>query len=137
MRRDGNNMRIWHEDLIPKLCRQHLLAMWREGLGCYKILTENKKGYRNHPAVKEFEDKIEQLWLRLNAIRSEMIKRGYKPKDLQNIFTTRLQAVDYGLGDDRQVAIVGIINSHYEIEDWQILDEQIKVLKNKGCDCQV
>lgn len=36
-------MRIWHESLIPKLCRQHLLAMWREGLGAYKIITENKK----------------------------------------------------------------------------------------------
>lgn len=31
-------MRIWHESLIPKLCQKHLCAMWREGLGCLKIV---------------------------------------------------------------------------------------------------
>ncbi len=65
---------MWHEKLIPKLCRQHLLAMWREGLGIYSILSNNKKGYRNHPAVKEFEDSLGVLWFRLYAVRREMIK---------------------------------------------------------------
>lgn len=127
-------MRIWHEELIPKLCRQHLLAMWREGLGCYKILTEDKKGYRNHPAVKEFEGKIEQLWLRLHAVRREAEGRGYNFKDLPEIHTDKLNAWDYGKGF---WGISGLINSHYEIDEWQTLDEQIEVLKNKGCNCQV
>lgn len=130
-------MRIWHEELISKLCQKHLCAMWREGLGCYKILWENKSGYRNHPATKEFEGKIEQLWLRLHEVRSEMIERGYKPKDLPSIYSDKLQAFDRGLGNYRHFGIVGIINSHYEIKEWQTLEEQIEVLKLKGCDCRI
>lgn len=130
-------MRIWNEDLITKLCRQHLIAMWREGLGCYKIITENKKGYRNHPAVKEFEGKTEQLWLRLHVVRSEMIYRGYKPKDLPSINSKILRGSDNGIGNHRHFSIVGLWNSHYNIDDWQTLEEQIKVLKSKGCDCNL
>ena len=110
-------MRIWHEQLIPKLCRQHLLAMWREGLGAYKIITEDKKGYRNHPAVKEFEDSVGDLTLRLTLIRIEMIKRGYKPKELP-----WNDAVVHGLGN---------------IKQWQKLEEQVEVLKSKNCECKV
>ena len=58
-------MRIWHEQLIPHLCKQHLLACWREALGAYSIITKNKRGYRNHPATQEFIDAPYALWLRL------------------------------------------------------------------------
>lgn len=112
-------MRIWHEKLIPVLCRQHLLACWREGLGCYAILINNKKGYRNHPAVKEFENSAWHLWVRLERIRSEMIKRGYKPKELPNgqHYTT--------------------IYKNAEPKEWQSLEQQIEVLKSKKCQCKV
>jgi uncharacterized protein (TIGR02328 family) len=109
-------MRIWHEKLIPKLCRQHLLACWREGLGAYKIITEDKKGYRNHPAVKEFETRTAELWLRLNIIRNEMLKRGYKPKEMPEF--------DYSLPQKH-------------CQEWQTLEEQTEILKNKHCDCEV
>lgn len=114
-------MRIWHQNLIPKLCRQHLLACWREGLGAYKIITENKKGYRNHPAVKEFEKHHNILWIRLAVIRKEMLTRGWKPKEpppkplLQNSNTFK---------------------SYYR-KQWQGLKQQIEVLKSKKCDCKI
>lgn len=110
-------MRIWHEDLISKLCRQHLLAVWREGLGCYKIITENKKGYRSHPAVKEFENAPWQLVKRLHIIRQEMIHRGYKP----------------------QVKIPELKSAYLEsrIAEWQTLEEQINILRDKKCKCSV
>jgi len=132
-------MRIWHEQLIPKLCQKHLCAMWREGLGCYKILTEDKKGYRNHPAVKEFEGKIEQLWLRLHEVRQEMLKRGYHPKPLPPIKTKILHGWDKGsgVGDDNEFGMIGLIDSHFWIEEWQTLEEQIKVLQSKHCDCKL
>lgn len=112
-------MRIWHQELIPKLCRQHLLAVWRESLGCYKIITENKKGYRNHPAVKEFENNVGELRLRLRDIRKEMLNRGYHPKELP-FPENGLTGVTFG-----------------KINTWQTLEEQIEVLKEKGCNCQV
>lgn len=108
-------MRIWHESLIPKLCRQHLLAMWREGLGAYSIITNNKKGYRNHPAVKEFENNHLELKNRLWAVRQEMLKRGYNPKPLP----------------DARMRCDG------KVIPWQTLEEQIEIIKYKKCDCKV
>lgn len=112
-------MRIWHEQLIPKLCRQHLLAVWRESLGCYKIITENKMGYRNHPATKEFIKAPFALWMRLKIIREEMLKRGYHPKELPN------------------GGYYKIIYSNREPKEWQSLEVQIARLKEKGCECRV
>lgn len=109
-------MRIWHEQLIPKLCRQHLLACWREALGAYSIIVNNKKcSYSNHPATKEFTDNPFKLWKRLRIIRAEMLKRGYNPKPLPEMATP----------------------SNKEIQEWQTLEEQIKHLKSKGCECKI
>lgn len=110
-------MRIWHERLIPKLCRQHLLATWREGLGAYKIITEEKKGYRNHPAVREWEDCHYCLLERLYQIREEMIRRGYHPKELPYVDN-----------------LLTIIDRHYH-KPWQTFEEQVQVLQSKNCQC--
>lgn len=107
-------MRIWHEQLVPKLCRQHLLALWRESLGCYKIITEGKSGYRNHPATQEFIDSPVALWNRLSVIRSEMLARGWNPKPLPKL-----------------------VNKHGAVKERQSLNEQIARLKEKGCNCNV
>ncbi len=111
-------MRIWHEQLIPHLCQKHLCAMWREGLGAYKIITENKKGYRNHPAVKEFISAPSQLGKRLLLVRNEMLRRGYNPKLLPITLYT-----------------IPILKEQYK--EWQTLDEQIEVLKLKKCNCNI
>jgi uncharacterized protein (TIGR02328 family) len=107
-------MRIWHEDLIPGLCRQHLLAVWREALGAYKIITENKQGYRNHPATQEFIHSPELLHKRLRVIRNEMIRRGYHPKELPELVT---------FGGD--------------IREWENKEQQINKIKSKNCNCKV
>lgn len=90
--------------------------MWREGLGCYKIITENKKGYRNHPAVKEFENASISLWFRLKRIQEEMFDRGYHPKEMPKLSLAR-----------------GIENP----KEWQTYNEQVEILKAKGCKCKV
>lgn len=107
-------MRIWHEKLIHILCRQHLLAVWREGLGCYKIITENKKGYHNHPATQEFINSPADLWNRLSMIRIEMLARGWNPKPLSPL-----------------------VDKRGEVKEWQDLDTQVKLLRSKGCECKV
>lgn len=107
-------MRIWHENLIPILCRQHLLAVWREALGCYNIVTSDKKGYRNHPATKEFLDCPQALHDRLQVIRAEMLKRGYKPKELPE----RIQKVG-------------------NVKQWETYEAQVIKLKAKGCECKI
>lgn len=124
-------MRIWHEDLISKLCRQHLLAMWREGLGCYKIITEGKTGYRNHPQVKEFEYYLPRLFERLTLVRKEILKRGYNPKPMPKLHLfPAIHVKDYKPDDNIAPNIDGY-------KPWQTLEQQIEILKKKGCECKV
>lgn len=40
--------------------------------------TTEKKGYKNHPAVKMWKDNVDALKLYYNIIVKEWIKRGYK-----------------------------------------------------------
>lgn len=110
-------MRIWHEKLISKLCRPHLLAMWREGLGCLGIVCGYKKGYRFHPQVKEFMNHDYKLYNRLYQVREEMLKRGYYPKPLPNIIVWNTPRPRY--------------------TPWQSLQKQTEILRAKGCQCQV
>jgi len=107
-------MRIWHESLIPKLCVKHLVAMWRESLGAYAIITQGKKGYRSHPATQEFVECPEQLHDVLVQLYLESVKRGYKFKDIPD-----------------HVAYYG------SRKPWQSLNEQVVVLKAKQCSCMV
>lgn len=94
--------------------------MWREALGCWKIITENKKGYRNHPATKEFEGKPRALWYRLAQIRTEMVFRGYHPKNLP---TPSWQS--------------GVRVVEDAVVPWQTFEEQLAWLKTKKCKCNI
>lgn len=94
--------------------------MWREGLiGFYGIL-ENKKGWKNHPARKEFENCPDKLWQRLKLVRQEAVKRGFNFKELpQSPPTTKNHPCE-----------------------WQSYEEQIKRLKSKrktikSCKCKI
>lgn len=113
-------MRIWHEKLIHHLCRQHLLACWREGLGCLNILLKGKEGYRNHPQVVMYENHIDDLLYILKRIRIEMLFRGYKPRKIINEDNELLRKYPY---------------SSTDLKEWQTLEEQIDVLKSKKCSC--
>lgn len=107
-------MRIWHKKLIPKLCQKHLCAVWRESLGCYKIITHNKQGYRHHPATQEFINCPQALHARLALIKAEATKRGYHFKELPP-----------------HVSFKG------KVKEWQSLATQKAVLKDKGCKCEI
>lgn len=116
-------MRVWNQKLIKKLCRNHLLGQWRESLGCHKIITEyyatgKKLGYFNHPQVQQYLDKPQKLFSILDTTRNEMIKRGYNPKPLPDV-------------NCEGKPLFG------KLKEWQTLEEQIEVLKNKNCDCKV
>lgn len=107
------SMRIWNEKLIPSLCQKHLCAMWREGLGAYKIIVEHSTcSYSKHPATLEFINCPENLWQRLELLKDEATKRGYHFKDLPKY-------VKFG----------------GQVKEWQTLEEQKEILKSKKCKC--
>lgn len=109
-------MRIWDQIPPNKLCRNHLLAEHRETLAIWSILTNDKKGYRNHPEVKRWEGKLWHLTLRHARLWGEAQKRyNHRWKILPN---WQLYVDIYSNAPD----------------PW---DDQIATLKSKGCECKV
>jgi len=114
--REEGAMRIW--DIPPeKLCRQHLLGEHRELHAIWVILTQKKRGYAKHPETIRWRGKLKALYLRHQGLVQEMKKRGYQhgsplPKEL-------------AIGSARQTSAV---NSY---------EEQVSILRDKACPCQV
>jgi uncharacterized protein (TIGR02328 family) len=73
-------MRLWHQDLIPKLPRQQLLGQWRE---CIALLG-NGWGRKHRIVDYVFTHPESYLVGYTYKVYSEMTKRGYHP-DLQKI----------------------------------------------------
>jgi hypothetical protein len=110
------SMRVW--DVKPeKLCRQHLLGEHREIHGIWNILTKGKKGYATHPETLRWKGRLKALYGRHQELVNEMGKRGYRHRShLSEVLAT---------GHGTQIKYV---NS---------LEDQIRLLQKKGCDCQV
>ena len=107
-------MRVW--DVSPKiLCRKHLLGEHRELHAVYTILSQNKKGYRNHPETIRWEGKLAALYLRHEKLVKEMTRRGYVHASPLNQKHAR--------GKKMQDVFVNTTR------------EQMKILKEKPCEC--
>jgi len=70
-------MRVW--DLDPRLlCGRHLLAEHGEIHAVWSVVTENRKGYSNHPETKRWRGRLKALYLRHEKTAKEMEKRGFR-----------------------------------------------------------
>ena len=109
-------MRVW--DIEPeRLCRQHLLGEHRELHAIWSILTNGKRGYASHPETLRWRGKLKALYLRHEDLVREMTKRRYAHgSPLNEALAT---------GKETQDAYV----NGYE--------EQIQILRQKGCGCDV
>jgi len=109
-------MRIW--DVPPdRLCRNHLLGEHSELHGIWTILTQDRRGYARHPEVLRWKGKLKALYLKHDEIVAEMIRRGYRhdsPLD-----------GELAIGAEEQDTYV------------DSLEEQVQILRGKGCDCRV
>lgn len=109
-------MRIWD---IPTthLCRQHLLGEHRELHALWTILTQAKTGYRKHPETIRWKGKLAALYRRHEEEVAEMEQRGYRhASPLDPVLAT---------GIDVQTDYV------------DTPEQQIVLLRLKGCDCSV
>jgi len=111
-------MRIW--DLNPSvLCRQHLLGEHRELHGLWNILKDGKKGYSQHPETKRWVGRPCHLVMRHEALVEEMKRRGWNHK-------SPLECIpDYDYTMESPPTLLHTI------------EEQIEILREKGCDCRV
>lgn len=109
-------MRVW--DVPPQqLCRSHLLGEHREIHALWAVLTANKKGYVHHPETLRWKGRLMALYLRHEADVAEMARRGY-------CHATPLD-VRLATGAAQQDVYV------------DPPDEQVRILRRKGCDCHV
>jgi len=107
-------MRVW-DIPVDKLCNKHLIAQHHEIHCVYNIITQNKKGFAHHPEVMRWRNHITQLRSRHELTVSEMLRRGFKHNS------------PMGLG-----GVYDIVR-----EPWQPIEQQIELLRAKGCDCKV
>lgn len=109
-------MRIW--DIPPeKMCRQHLLGEHRELHALWSIITNNKKAYAHHPETLRWKGKLKALYLRHEALVNEMTGRGYKHHT----------PLDPALATGKAV----------QDEFVNTCEEQVRILKERGCECRV
>ncbi|UCH12401.1 MAG: pyrimidine dimer DNA glycosylase [Candidatus Omnitrophota bacterium] len=108
-------MRIW--DISPaKLCRNHLLGEHRELHAIWSVLTKKKKGYSRHPETLRWHGKLKALFLRHKKLVAEMKRRGYCHKS----------ALEAKLATGSYKQYRYITNPV----------QQLKILKNKKCNCK-
>ena len=109
-------MRIW--DISPnKLCKNHLLGEHRELHAMWTVITENKKGYSLHPETLRWKGKLKAMYFRHEQLVQEMTNRGYNHQSPL---------------DKRKAKGKSIQN---DFVDSPL--KQIKILKNKGCNCKI
>lgn len=73
-------MRLWHKNLIPILPREQLIAQWRELSAIAGNI--NTKETPNHILVNKIMDyPLNHFVTYAAAVRSEMMKRGYRTMD--------------------------------------------------------
>jgi hypothetical protein len=109
-------MRIW--DIEPsRLCRNHLLGEHRELHGLWNILVYGKKGYGRHPETLRWKGKTSALRKRHQDLAKEMAARGYR----------HCSVLDgrHAKGPAEQSEYV------------DTPDEQIEIVRRKGCGCKV
>jgi len=109
-------MRIW-DIPVEKLCNKHLLGEHRELHAIWSILINNKKGYSKHPETIRWDGKLKALYLRHEQQVEEMKKRGFSHKSSLK--------KKYAVGTNLQNEFVDSI------------DDQIIILRKKGCKCKI
>ena len=109
-------MRIW--DIPPsKLCRNHLLGEHRELHAMWVVIIKNKKGYSLHPETLRWKGKLRAMYIRHEKLVDEMKKRGYNHQSPL---------------DKRQAT-----GNPHQNEYVDSIEDQIQILKKKGCSCTV
>lgn len=129
-------MRLWHQELIPYLNRQHILAQWRE---CIAMLG-NGWGKKHKTIDYAFQYSESYLIAYSTFVISEMLKRGYKP----NQDLIRIALVDRRgktmeevcqLTDEAREIVTNCMNNHTNVyleHNEEYLQECIKLLVDKG-----
>ena len=127
-------MRLWHQDLIPRLPRQQLLGQHRE------ICALRGKGWgKPHSTINYiFKYPMENLVVYHHAVMQEMKRRGYKvDKDWYRTgWRGKQLGWQDGLDDTYVMMMLGYSPIYPEHND-DYMQECLNNLKQKGVDIDV
>lgn len=111
-------MRVWDVD-TKILCRQHLLGEHRELHGLWNILTKHGGvgGYARHPETLRWVGRGRALYLRHEALVTEMLRRGYNHRS----------------PIDERLAVGSAVQDTFI----DTPEKQLEILRAKPCACPV
>lgn len=125
-------MRLWHQDLIPKLPRQQLLGQWRE---CIALLG-NGWGRKHKTVDYVFTHPESYLTAYSYQVYLEMERRGYHP-DLQRIWSAlRKRNLTYREIDNCFTQMYQFSKIIYPEHNEQYYQECIDNLKSKNIELE-
>lgn len=147
-------MRIWAEQLIPKLCQKHLVAMWNEGNTVYDIITcgkfdYNGKKYRRYCKKCGCDNlgganKCKDCGKRLDgyfyhpAVKEFENAPHFLRARLSKVF---MEMINRGYHPKAMPPVSKTMLTGEIIKEWQTFNEQLKILKTKKkttkCECKV
>lgn len=107
-------MRVWDLVAPARMCNPHLRGEWREIWGLWNIAQRGfTGGYANHPETRRWVGRSGAILNRMKALHQELRARGGSPKSIPN------------------APLLGNASAPLP---W---DDQLTVLKSKGCACEV
>lgn len=120
-------MRVW-DIPVKQLCNKHLIAQHHEIHCIASILKKKyygeKTGFANHPEVLRWSNnEIGLAWMHLQT-SLEMIHRGIAHNQ-SNDSSGRLHYIQWNYQYREQPVL------------WQSIEQQIALLKSKGCECKI
>lgn len=110
-------MRVWDVPLRV-LCNKHLVAMHVEIHSIFNVITEDKKGYANHPETMRWRPKVLQLAFKHDEVANEMHRRGLNHHSVLQL----------------RPMLAGEYNNVWP-KPITPLEEQWKLLGSKNCEC--
>jgi len=99
------------------LRRQHLLGEHRELHAIWTVLTQKRKGYSRHPESLRWRGCVRALFRRHDSLVEKMARRGYRHRSPL---------------DSRQARGPGTQSVYVDPPG-----RQRRILREKGCDCDV
>lgn len=115
-------MKIWDEELIPKICDDHLVRMWQDCWKCFEMVQVHGKRSRQ-PCFVEFQGCPLLLVHRIEMVYNEAVKRGY-------VTMPESPPDPYDVTD--QVLYDGIKELQHYVP-WLSVKDQINLLKQDNC----
>lgn len=112
-------MRLWHYDMISFLPNKQLVGQWREIRAICGMINNEK--FKDHPIVKKLNEySTQDLYIYMEKVKLEMLKRDYRPSDNVYEYIVRITKVS----EDKYIPFKNWHNERYLNQCYYNLEEK-------------